>query len=207
MRRRTLLQALPLLPFRLRLPAGLTALALLPGCASTPATQWYELRLDPPGQPPAVPAAASEVWELSPLVELPGALDRDTLMAARGSAGLQALAGHRWTEPLRDAVPRLLLHDLQRLRGADSTWAAPAPAGVPVQRLLRVQLLVMQADENLTRLRVAARWWLQSSEAQALQAPPVRQADFSVAIESGGMDALAAAHRAGLWELAQRIAQ
>ena len=189
--------------------AALAAL-LLAGCAGrSEPTRWYALRGDPPAPAPAAPSLATtsgEVWELSRTVRLPGALDRDTLMVESGAAGLQPLTGHRWAEPLRDSVPRLLLQDLQRLRGPGRVWGAPAPAGVAVARRLTVELLVLQADAARRNLRLRARWWFEDvAAAAAAAAPQLGEADFGVDIAGGSVDALAAAHRLALWRLAERL--
>ena len=193
----------------LALGAAAGAAATLAGCATpSPPTQWYELRLDTPAAPAPAPAspAAAGVWELAPQVRLPGALDRDTLVVARADAGLEPLVGHRWAEPLREAVPRVLLHDLQRLHGADRVWAAPAPAGVAVTRRLRVEILALQADAGRSRVRVAARWWwLDAERPQA--APVLGSADLRVAVaDPASIDAVAAALLVALARLAERIA-
>lgn len=203
----------------------------LAGCAgSTPPTRWYELRNDlPPGvvAPPPAPGDGS-VWEVSNDLGLPGALDRDTLMLASGAATLLPLAGHRWSEPLRDSIPRLLVRDLGSLRGPGLVWAAPAPADVPVARRLRVELSMLQAGNDRRTLRLQARWWLVDSRfrpaavrtAEAARAAPpaaspagpepaptrAGNVDLEVAVGGGSVDALAGAHRLALWQLAERIA-
>ncbi len=201
--------------------AIVAAAALLAGCASSPPTRWYELRIDAPSGPPAgaptapaptttppgaVAPAAPAVWELAPRIALPGALDRDTIVVADGDAGVEPLTGHRWAEPLRDAIPRVLLHDLRRLHGADRVFTAPAPAGVDVNRQLRVEVLALQADASRRAVRVVAQWWW--SDARRAHVAPVRgAADFTVDIDDpASVDALAAAHRVALLRVAEQIA-
>jgi hypothetical protein len=203
------------------LGAAAAALAGLAGCASNaPPTHWYALRSEPPvaeGQvqvdAPQRPArAGAAVWEMSGTVRLPGSLDRDTLQLRSGQAGLQPLAGHRWAEPLRDSVPRLLLQDLARLRGSASVWAAPAPPGVAVTQRLVVELLALQADTGGRHLHMHARWWLLDLRSTApgtpavLTAPLPGEAAFDIPLADTTVDSLAAAHRLALWRLAERIA-
>ena len=216
-----------------------TAAGMAAGCGTTPPTRFYELRLEPPeaagtarSAPQAVPDAA--VWEVSPTVALPSALDRDVLVVATGSAGLEPLAGHRWAAPLRDSVPRVLLHDLQVLRGPGRVWAAPVPAGVQPTQRLRVELLALQGTADRRLLRLQAQWWWQAlnavNTANAVNAVSVANAAkaeqrggvavsppaaaprtasmlLELPLANASVDTLAAAHRLALWRLAQEIAR
>ena len=181
--------------------AGLAA--LLAGCGSSPPVALYQLRADPPAV--AVPAkrVAAERWVLT-AVQLPDYLDRDALVLPSGRAGLQALSGHRWAEPLRDAVPRLLLQDLASLRGIEQVWRAPVPPGVAIDRQLRVELRQFEAvDAQMKRVVLAARWVL--ADPAGKQPARVGETRLEVASADASPDALAAAHRAALWQLAQAI--
>ncbi len=187
--------------------AGLGLATLwLTGCAVdvTP-TRWYEMRAEPPGPKPAARPGDGAVWEVAGVVRLPGALDRDTLVVASGAATLIPLAGHRWAEPLRESIPSRLVTDLAVLRGEGLVWRAPAPSGVTVGRRLRVEIVSLVADAARRSLRLQARWWLSDERASAA-APTLGQADFEVALADSSVDALAAGHRAAIWQLAQRIA-
>lgn len=175
----------------------------LAGCRHSPPTRWYALP-STWDEVAASHAPAAEVWELSPRIALPGALDRDTLQVARGAAGVELLAGHRWAEPLRDALPRVLLHDLRRLRGDDRVWAAPPPAGVRAARRLHVELLALQGDALRRELRCDARWWWTALPADT--PPRTGSARLVLPTGDGSADALVAAHRRALWALAERIA-
>lgn len=193
---------------RLILGSLCASTVLLAACAGNPApsTRWYELRSEPPGPRPALKPGDGTVWEVSGVVAMPGALDRDTLMVASGAAGLQPLAGHRWAEPLRESIPRLLVSDLALLRGEGLVWRAPAPAGVTVGKRLRVEIVTLLADAAQRTLRVQARWWFTDARAATNAAPTLGSADFTVELGDASPDALAAAHRVALWQLAMRVA-
>lgn len=178
---------------------------LLTACARpTVPTQWYELRSQPPGPVPAARPGDGALWEVASTVGLPGALDRETLVVASGAASLEPLEGHRWVEPLRDSIPRMLVADLATLRGEGLVWRAPAPAGVKVSHRLRVEIVTLIADAGRRSLRLQARWWLNDTRPNA--APPaLGSADLRVDLPDRSIDALAAAHRMALWQLAMRI--
>lgn len=179
-------------------------LALLGACASPvmPPTL-YQLRAAPPLPVQAV--AGTQVVQLLSPVAVPESLQRDTLLVPQGQGGVQALAGHRWAEPLADAVPRLLRQDLAALWGDSRVWAAPLPAGVVVTRQLRVEILALQADAQRSAVLLQARWTL--SDPSGRTAPQVQTTQITAPSTGTDVDALAAAHRLALWRLAEQVAQ
>lgn len=185
---------------------ALSTLLVLAGCGSSPPVQLYQLRADPPaGSVITAPGLkAIERWALA-TVQLPDYLDRDALVIPSGRAGLQALQGHRWAEPLRDAVPRLLLADLARLRGTEQVWRAPAPPGVTVDRQLRIELRQFEAagEQAPRQVLLSARWVLVDPAGRL--AARVGETRLAVPTADASPDALAAAHRLALWQLAQAI--
>ena len=189
--------------------AAWLALAItLAGCASpAPPLRLYNLAVAPPpgvAAPAAAAAtAAGDTWQLAPL-RLPAYLDRDSLLMPAGGSQLQPLDGHRWAEPLRDALPRLLQEDLRALRGPARVWAAPLPAGLVIQRQLAVELLALDVMPDRAGVHLRARWTL--ADPTGATAPQVGQADLRATATSGEPGALVAAHRLALWQLAERIA-
>jgi hypothetical protein len=95
--------------------------------------------------------------------------------------------------------------DLALLRGDGLVWRAPAPSGVTLGRRLRVEIVTLMADAAQRTLRLQARWWLTGMGAGAA-APVLGAADFQVTLSDASPDALAAAHRVALWQLAMRVA-
>lgn len=196
------------MPLTLPMPRRRLLLALpmvLAACASPlPPVTWVRLPMLAPGAaaaPNRLPAASP--WQLMAPVQLPGHLDRDALLLPSGAAGLQPLAGVRWAEPLRDAVPRLLRHDLGLALGAP-LWAAPLPPGVLPRWLLRIELGAFDVAPGGRAVLLQARWSL--ADAAGSSPPRLGEAAFSTAADADSADALALAHRSALWQLAQRIA-
>lgn len=185
-------------------PVWAVLAALLAGCASPlPPVTWLRLPAEAPGGEVAPAAPISrEVWQLMAPVVLPGHLDRETLLVGSGGASLQPLAGVRWAEPLRDAVPRLLRQDLTRAWGAP-VWAAPLPPGVRPTRQLRVEFSALDVTADGRGVQLQARWSM--ADASGATPPQVGEAAFVTAASGPDADALAAAHRRALQQLAQRI--
>lgn len=189
---------------RLALTAGVTA--ALAACSSGPAlppVQWVRLPADPPA--PVRPQAQSptQVWQLVLPVTLPGHLERDALLVPQGQAGLQPLAGVRWAEPLRDAVPRLLAQDLGARLGVP-IWVSPLPPGLAPTRQLRVELLQLDVTDGRAGVALHARWSIAQPGGSA--PPQTGQTRFVQPAAATDAASLALAHRAALARLAQAIA-
>jgi uncharacterized lipoprotein YmbA len=174
--------------------------------------QLYQLRALPAAAPApqAAASAASPATAPAPLllqlgpVSLPEYLDRATLLRRQGAAGLQALEGHRWAEPLADAVPRVLQQALSARLGAERVWLMPLPAGLRATQQLRVQVQRLDADEDGAAVVLQARCGFTDPTGQA--APRVRELTLRVPTAGASPDALAAAHAQALDQLAAAIA-
>lgn len=188
---------------RRRLLPGLLALLALAGCGHSPPVQLYRLRSEPP-QPFAPPPPSAERWQLLQPVRLPDYLDREALLLPQGRSGVLALSGHRWAESLRDAVPRLLRQDLALLLGEGQVAVSPLPPGWAPTRLLRVELLALEADADRQAVRLQARWTLGDPAGQ--RPPQTLSASLRAPAAGASIDDLVAAHRQALWDLARRIA-
>lgn len=186
---------------------GAGTLAALAGCISGPTlppAHWVRLPAQPTAPLPAPTQASAHVWQLVLPLDVPGYLERDALLVPQGEAGLQPLAGVRWAEPLRDAVPRLLREDLATLLGTP-IWVNPLPAGVRPTRQLRVEVLQLDVVPGRTGVALHARWSVADPQGRT----PTRsgEARISQPAMATDADALVLAHRAALARLAEAIAQ
>ena len=187
-------------------PLGLTVIALaLAACSSpqAPPPQYYQLRLETPAESVAPTSNKTGTWQLMGNIRLPDYLQRDVLWLPVGESGMQPLPGHRWAEPLDEAVPRILLHDLAELHGADKVWSGTLPAGLKVDSQLRVQVLELSATPDRRAVHLSARCSV--STPQAAQPLRVFNIDLSVLSTGSDPDALVVAHRKALWEMARQI--
>lgn len=142
-------------------------------------------------------------WQLLLPVRVPEYLDRDALLLPQGQAGLQALPGWRWAEPLRESVPRVLREDLASLLGASRVWSSPLPAGVTVRHQVRIELLAFEPSNDRRELLLRARCVV--LDASGTSPPRAESISVRVPLAAEDGDALAAAHRLAMWRLAQRV--
>ncbi len=162
--------------FLATLAAGATA-ALLAACG-TPAPPAITLWRLPTTADTAASAPALQV-------SVPAYLDRDAILVPGAGGALVPLGEHRWAEPLAAGVARVLRHEL-----AGRVAAAAGP--------LRVELLAFEATPDRRAVRLVARWG-GAGRAEG-------SAAISAPASGSAADALVAAHRAALTELASRIA-
>lgn len=191
--------------------AGLLALAGggLAACSSPSAPlRWYRLPGEPPRGEEAAPrtaAAGSAVWELAPTLPMPELLERDTLWFEDSAAGIRLLHGHRWAEPLRDTLPRLLRNDLARL--VPGLWTGPAASNAPLAGRVQVELLALQGSLPRRQVTMAARWVVTTAaSAEPRAAARAYRADETVPWTEASPESLVVAQRVAMWRLAQRIA-
>jgi hypothetical protein len=140
---------------------------------------------------------------MEPLV-LPAWLDDDRIWRPDGPSGLRPIAGLRWAEPLRDALPRALQQDLAAaLGGPGQVWRAPLPPGLRIGRQLRLQIEALQPDPSGRNLLLQAQWSLASPD--GAQPPQVGAFRWAQPLSSPQPDALALAMRQALQRLAGQI--
>lgn len=202
------------------LQAGLLlcAGALLSACGSSPPPAPYlHLAADEPGSaPPPRPtwpgpdtgSAAPQAWRLVQPVAVPTALDRDAVMVATAPGQWVHWQGLRWSEPLRDALPRVLAAELGAARGAPVWWARAWPglpdgrADAPAPRPLRVAVLGWEASLPQAAVRLQAQWQLGPDEGvRVLQGQVNVQVPWPEATPAG----LVRAQRQALSALAQAL--
>jgi uncharacterized protein len=179
---------------------------VLAACSSTSTPlRWYRLPSEPPAGEAITPRAANgAAWQLAAALPMPELLERDTLWVEEGAAGIRLLHGHRWAEPLRDTLPRLLRHDLALLvPGLWTGTAAPTAPNTPRAGRVEVELLALQGSLTKRQVALSARWVVTSDAAST---PRAYRIDETVPWTESATESLVVAQRVAMWRLAQRIA-
>jgi uncharacterized protein len=136
---------------RYLLGTALICLALsAPGCARSPRVNFYTLEpVAPAGAPAAGQGAPSVV--VGP-VTLPEAVDRPQLVVRAGANRVEILETHRWAEPLKSEIPRLVAQNLGRLLGSDRvhSYQQQSGAGAGYRVLLDVVRLEAEPGQGVT---------------------------------------------------------
>ena len=186
-------------PSTLRWPA-LVAAALLAACGGTaPREQYYTLS----GPDTPLPAATAAGPSILVLVTVPEGVDRSPMVLRTGPNQVDVTDFHRWAEPLKHAIPRVVAEHLAREVGTPRVFAGRAAAGQAVD--LRVAIDVQRFESSLQQGAILDALWTVSG-AKATTARTRR----SLLVEpapSPDPAGLAAAHSRALARLAGEIAK
>lgn len=116
---------------------------LCAGCVRSPGVTFYTLT------PAAFPGGeASSAQNLSVRVgpvTLPELLDRPQLVVRVAPNRVAILEAHRWAEPLKEEIPRLLSQDVGRRLGSNRVFAYGQGAGADAKYNVPVDILRLEA--------------------------------------------------------------
>ena len=118
--------------------SALLLAAAIAGCSRSPRVSFYTL--SPAAKPePAASGRALPSVAVGP-VTLPEMVDRPQLVVRVSANRVDILESHRWAEPLKSEIPRIVARNLGRQLGSDlvSTYGQHAWAGAEYRVLLDI---------------------------------------------------------------------
>lgn len=169
---------------------ALTAAAALAACGTAAPPRLHSLQGEPLRVGPPLLA-----WRLAP-VAVPAQVDQPQFVLRRADGSLAVLEQDRWQAPLQDQLQDALAEQLAARLGP--TGRAPAAGRAD----WRITLDVQRFDSTPSQATWVARWRVQSA---ALPAGLSCTVHLEQAV-TGGMPALAAAHRRNVQQLADGLA-
>lgn len=101
--------------------------AALAACSRSPRVTFYTL--EPGAHVESAAATAVTAVSVGP-VTLPEVVDRPQLVVRVAANRVEILETHRWAEPLKGEIPRLIAENLRRLLGSNRVSSYPQHAGV-----------------------------------------------------------------------------
>jgi len=138
---------------------GLSGLLVLAGCGRSPQTNFYTLT--PLVSEATAPRLAGPSIAIA-AVTLPELVDRPQLVVPDAGTRVTILETHRWAEPLKSAIPRLLAENISRLLNSDRVAAYPQHAAINADYRLFVDIQRFElADSTVV---VDALWEIRSAK-------------------------------------------
>ena len=174
------------------------AVLLVAACGTAPKESFYTLSTD------AAPMAASTSPQLAIFVgpvAVPEDVDRAPIIVRIGPNKVDLLEDHRWAEPLKSAIPRVLAEGLMRELGTPRVFASRQGANQTVD--YRVAVEVRRFESSLdTGASIDAVWTVTNAKGVTRSGRSV----LSEPASSRDLQAVAAAHSRALGRMAGEIA-
>ncbi len=175
------------------------AAALLAGCSRSPRVTFYTLNAT------ATPDAAAPAFEsvvIGP-VTLPDVLDRPQLVVRTTANRVDILETHRWAEPLKGEIPRIIAANLTVLLNQARVSAYPQNTGMDAEYriLVDIQRLEMTDGEGVV---IDTLWSIRRVGGGQ---PKSGRSVVSEPAGAAGYDALVAAQSRALATVSRDLAQ
>lgn len=169
------------------------------GCSRSPHTTFYKLTPVEAEVTTADRATSPTVAIAS--VTLPEMVDRPQLVLPDSGVKVQLLETHRWAEPLKTAIPRILADNLSRRIGSDKVSFHPQYASGKANYRIFVDLQQFEATQGAVVLD--ALWTIKAAEGGPAVTRRSRQV---VQIAGTGYEAMVAAYSKTLGLFAEEMA-
>ena len=176
-------------------------LVVVSGCGRSPAVTFYTLAAIAPEA--ASPAALPRTVAVGP-VTLPELVDRPQLVIRVSANRVDILETHRWAEPLKSEIPRMIAENLARLLRPSRVSSSYESASRDAEYSVLVDIRRFESDpgEGVT---IEALWSVRRSAVGA--APRKGRSLVSEPVKGKGFDALVAAHSRALAAISGDIAR
>lgn len=195
----------------LALVAALALVQFAAGCASPPPERFYRLAVAPSTTAPGTATAGDGPVVTVGAVTLPALVDRPQIVTLSAGSRVEVSEAHRWAEPLRFALGRVVAEQLAAALGTPLVYAYPqvAVADPAFRVTLNVQRLdatrgVAVDDELLWTVRRVADGQLRSGRSHGRAVPADASYDALVAAHVEALAAVSGDIARAIGELATR---
>ncbi len=183
-----------------KLPLVFCALAaLLTGCASVQPTRFYTMS---PATAPAATAPAVYSLSVGP-VWVPAAVDRPQIVLQTGPNQVFIAEFDRWAEPLKEAIPRVVVENLSLMLGAQDIAIFPQSGAADASYRITIDILRFESLPCKAAI-VDARWTVRSTKDEKTGSG---RAKITETVRAEGYPELVAAHSRALEQLSGQIAR
>jgi hypothetical protein len=170
------------------------------GCSRSPRVTFYTL--EPGAQVETAAAVAAVPAVAVGPVTLPEVVDRPQLVVRVAANRVEILETHRWAEPLKSEIPRLIAENLRRLLGSNMVSSYLQHAGVDADYRLLVDIQRFESSPGEAVI-VEAVWSLRRA---AGGAPKTGRSLVREPVDAAGYDPLVAAYGRALLAVSRDLA-
>jgi uncharacterized lipoprotein YmbA len=187
---------------------ALLCAAALGGCASSAPESFYTLEPVATASATSSPVKAGRALLRVAInsVRVPDLVDRDE-MVFQGEQGKVTISeDHRWAEPLRVGIGRVLAEDLASRLGSPQVTAYPERSFEDPDYIVNIDVRQWQVWPG-QKMRVSALWTAAHANSPAEGKPHSRSFDLEVPLGGASLGDALAAQNAALGQLADVIAK
>ncbi|HEY2630082.1 MAG TPA: PqiC family protein [Usitatibacter sp.] len=183
-----------------RIAAVAAALVLCACGGAAPRIDFYSLTAPPAPAAPTAPASTLAI-HVGP-VTVPDAVDRPQMVVRLDDNRVDIDDQHRWVEPLKNAVPRLIADSIARELNTPNVLTSRQSSGLEID--YRVAIDVQHFDSSSGEVSEDVLWTIRSRK--ETQAPRLGRSAVKENA-TGGAEGIAAAHARALQRVAHDIAE
>lgn len=175
--------------------------ALLAACGTAPKESFYTLA--GPGPAAAAPTGTSQLAIYVGPVVVPESVDRTPMVVRKGANVVDIDDFHRWAEPLKTAIPRVVAEHLMATLGTPRVMASRA-SNAPVD--YRVAIEIQRLDASFTEGSTLDALWTVTATKAGSGPPRTGRTLVTEPAPSPDHAGVAAAHSRAIGRLAADIA-
>lgn len=180
------------------------SLGLAQACASSPPMHFYTLSAETSGSPPPIQPGKDRRIVVGP-VSIPDVVDRPQIVVRSGPNQVTLVDDHRWAEPLKSDVTRVIAENIGRLVGSGRVWAYPENAGGPLDYRVLVAIQFFESTPGRD-VAIDALWTVQPLSQPEAESKSGRSR-VEEPITGNGYEAIVAAHSRALGVVSREIAE
>ncbi len=171
----------------------------LGACASSPPASYFTLD---DGEMPAA-RSPQGVGVAIVQVDLPELIDRPQLVVRSAGHQVQFSEQHRWAEPLRGQIRRVMARDLGDALESGRI-ATDGARGAPAD--VKVTLDIQRFEVVAGRVDLIASWHVQAPDGSAFRGRSSLSEEIAAGVQANDYSSMVAAHRRALRRLADSLA-
>lgn len=176
------------------------SVVLLTACGTTPTAKLYRLSA---GADESHRVVADRRRIEVTAVRIPALWDRPQIVLSKSANEVTLSEFHRWAEPLKSDVPRIVVRNLSRLLDNPTIWLREDFSGGKPE--LRVVVTIQQLDAVAgERLRLEAVWIIRAANGGASR---VGSSTINEPLADGSHDAIVTATSRALLALSREVAK
>lgn len=176
----------------------------LSGCINTPLPDYYVLTPEPGANQDTVQLSLPELAVGVGPITIPETVNRPNIVTPKDANQLEVAEYHRWSEPLRENISRVVITNLADRLGVNKLYAYPW-LRTQIDNIARIDVLQMNGILG-SEVYLQVRWQILTGT-KPYELLDTRITEYRHPVRGGGYSSLVAAYSAAYASLSDDIAR